>query len=271
MDNQNCFGGLLNKKTVAVVGALCVLSVAAFAFEKIYSVARQISNPVGSQSLFVTGNYKVKAVPDVGFVSYNLRVENKDIQKASIDLDTKISKIKSALSEVGIPSEGVYLARYMWSKSQENISVDPSISFVPDSPGSFGTNSFVSQDIVIEIEGSQEEMNTKLARLEKVALDYGLIPISNGNSHICLDFKDKNKVLDLGKKNAVLDARTQAKSLTDAAGLDLGDIISINDNNYGYGGSNSPYSNYCSTQLGSSKVIEPQEITVSIGVTFEIN
>lgn len=253
------------KKVVFGTIILVAIASVAFTLEKVHSLTREISSPIGNQSLFVTGAYKIRAVPDIAFVSYSLRIESKDVKKSGDELDTRINKIKTRLLSEGISSENVYFARYTWNKFQEfNSQIE-----LP-SPANFGGSSFVSQDIIIEIEGTQEEINQKLSVLEKVALEYGLSPASNGNSHICLDFKDKNKIFDLGRKNAVLDAQMQAKSLVDVAGIDLGKIVNITDNNYGYGAVNSPYGNYCSTQLGSSKVIEEQEIPVSVGVTFEI-
>jgi uncharacterized protein YggE len=113
-------------------------------------------------------------------------------------------------------------------------------------------------------------LNKNLAELEKVAIQNDLIPSVNSNSHICLDFSDPVSVFSKGRHEAVQKAQEKAFDLASAGGLNLGKITSVTDNMYGFGGDNSPYSNYCSTNLGSGRVIEEQEVAVSVSVNFEI-
>lgn len=245
--------------TVMIVLVLAGVCGIVFSVEKIFSLSKEVWRASSEQSMYVTGTSKVTVMPDVAYVSYQVKVSGKDSKKATSDLTTKIDKAISEFTKAGIPRAHIYLSQYQVMK------ID---AYNPDGEATV-SNSDVSQNVTVQITGNKKELNDKLAVLEKVSGTVGLTPFSNGSSYICLDFSDKTSIFSGARKIAVDDAYRQAYDLASAGRLSVGRIINISDNMYGFGG-NSPYSGYCNTQLGSGRVIEEQEVPVSVSVTFEV-
>lgn len=257
MASTNLFGTKQFFLTVIVVMSLVGVSGIVYSVEKVYRLSKEVwkSNP--DQTMYISGNAKVKAVPDMAYVSYRVQIYNKDVKKAETDLSTKIEKTLKALTDAGFNRQRVYLSQYQVMNANSS-DLEP----VGDSSA--------SQNITVEIRGDKESLNKSLNTLHTLALDNGLSPENNGNSFICLDFSDKVTTFSEGRKAAVSDAYRQATDLVSAGGLTLGRVVNISDNMYGFGGANSPYGNYCATQLGSGLTIDEQEVSVSVGVNFEV-
>lgn len=258
MANTNPFGTKHFFLTVMAVVILVGVSGIVFSVDKIYQITQSVFKPNTEQTMYITGLQKVKAMPDIAYVSYTLRVMNKDVQKASVELQSKLDKAISAFVASGIDRQKIYLSQYQVNKAE---------IYAEEMPPS---DSYASQNLTVEIKGSKEALNQALTSLNKVALGNGLSPANNGSSFICLDFSDKVTTFSAARKDAVADAYRQASDLVSAGGLSLGAIITISDNMYGFGGVNSPYGAYCSTQLGSGLTIDEQEVPVSVSVNFEI-
>lgn len=261
MANTNPFGTKQFFHTVVIVAILIGVSGIVYSIEKVYRLSKEVWKANPDQTIYVSGTTKVKAMPDTAYVSYNVRVLNKDVKKAATDLSAKVEKAINALTAAGFNRQKIYLSQYQVEKAFAYAS-EPSAEIVSDSNA--------SQNITVEIKGDKENLNKSLALLNKIALDNGLSPANNGSSFICLDFSDKVTTFSEGRKAAVADAYRQANDLVSAGGLTLGRIVNISDNMYGFGGVNSPYGNYCSTQLGSGLTIDEQEVPVSLSVNFEV-
>lgn len=257
MANTNPFGTKQFFLTIVIVTILIGVSGIVYSIEKIYQLSKEVwkSNP--DQTIYVSGTSKVKAMPDMAFVSYNVRSSDKDVKKASNDLSVKVEKAIKTFTDAGFSRQKIYLSQYQ---------VDRAIPFgdgpVPESNA--------SQNITIELRGDKDALNKSLQVVNQIALSNDLSPANNGSSFICLDFSDKVASFSQGRKEAVLDAHRQATDLVSAGGLTLGRVVNISDNMYGFGGVNSPYGNYCATQLGSGLTIDEQEVPVSVSVNFEV-
>ncbi len=254
---------------LSVMTAVILISVsgAVFSLEKIMGLSKQVWKAVPDQQIYTTGVSKVYAMPDIATVSYSLKSEAKDIKKATDNLSKKVGETINAFVAAGIKREKIYLTSYQ-TNGINGISVTPVEAPVYDMVP-VGLVSEITQQIAVEITGDKATLNEKLMQINKIAFEKGLTPNTSGN-FICLDFSKTVAMFGSARKDAVLDATRQARSLVDAAGLSLGRIVNITDNMYGFGGTSSPYGGYCPTGLGSSSVIEEQVVPVSVSVTFEV-
>jgi uncharacterized protein len=105
---------------------------------------------------------------------------------------------------------------------------------------------------------------TKVADVINAAVDAG------ANNLFGLEFgvdNYKSKETE-ARKLALEDARAKAAELAEAAGVELGDIVSISEFSNAV-----PYNANVRMDMGGSAVIQPgqQEITATLDVTFQIN
>ncbi len=255
---------------LSVMTAVIFVSVSGivFSLDKIIGLSKQVWKAVPDQQIYVTGVSKVYAMPDIATVSYSLKSEAKDVKKATDNLSKKIGETIDAFVAAGIKREKIYLTSYQ-TNGVNGISATPVEAPTYNIDTGNGMVSEITQQIAVEITGDKATLNERLMHINKIAFEKGLTPNTSGN-FICLDFSNPVALFGPARKDAVLDATRQARSLVDAAELTLGRIISINENMYGFGGTSSPYGGYCSTGLGSSSVIEEQVVPVSVSVTFEV-
>lgn len=257
MEKNNHFGSQHFYLTVITVLVLIGAAGIVFTVEKGYNLSRAMWKTDPNQIMYVTGTSHIKAMPDIALVSYTIRADSSDVSQASVEVSHKLDATIAALVAAGIARDDIYLSQYQVSRS---------ISMGEMPAG----DSSVSQNITVEIAGDKETLNRKLQDLEKVALANDLVPSMNSNSHICLDFSNPAAVFGAGRRDAVNNAKAKAYDLADAAGVNLGRVVNVSDNMYGFGRENSPYSNYCATNLGSGRVIEEQDVPVSVSVNFEV-
>jgi len=257
MEKNNHFGSQHFYLTVVTVLILIGAAGIVFTVDKAFNLSQDMWKTDPNQIMYVTGTAHVKAMPDMALVSYTIRADNPDVSLASVEVSHKLDATIAALVAAGIARDDIYLSQYQ---------VNRSIAMGEFPAG----DSSVSQNITVEITGDKETLNRKLQDLEKVAVANDLVPAINSNSHICLDFTDPGSVFSVGRREAVNNAKAKAYDLADAAGITLGRVVNASDNMYGFGRENSPYSNYCATNLGSGRVIEEQEVAVSVSVNFEV-
>jgi uncharacterized protein YggE len=244
--------------TVMVVLILVGAAGVVYTVDTLTTLSKKIWASDPNQIMYVTGSAKMKAMPDIAYVSYSAHADNKDVAKAASALAATVDKAISAFVKAGVAREDIFLSQYQVNRAM-------AFGGNADNAG----NSDAAQNITVELRGSKEKLNSDLQTIDKSALASGLSPANNGGSYICLDFSDK-AIFASARKDAVSDAYKQALGLTQATGLSLGRIVNVSDNMYGFGAANSPYANYCSTQLGSGRLIEEQTVPVSVNVNFEV-
>lgn len=199
--------------------------------------------------LTVSGVGTAEVVPDMARISLGV---TKDAKQAAEALDA-VARVAQAIFDQ-LAEQGVE-ARDMQS-SQVNLSPQYDYNRNSDAPPKligFRANTMVSVRV--------RDLDQLGAIMSAVTADG-----ANQLSGLQFDVQDRKAAEDIARTNAVKDAMSRAKVLAEAAGLTLGDVISIHE-----GGGHQPSPVYGRMMMESAKADMPiaaGELEIGAGVTM---
>lgn len=178
------------------------------------------------RSLSVDGTGKVILVPDMAYINIGVRSEESDVTTALNRNNEIATQITDALKAKGVDPKDIQTA---------NFSVYPSQKW--DNMGNMiGTDFVVENTIYIKV----KNLST-LGELLDEAVQAG----ANNVYGIQFDIQDRQAALDKARDLAIKDAQTKSAEVAKVAGVELGELMSINLSNssfvqpypmYGMGG-----------------------------------
>jgi uncharacterized protein len=239
-----------NKSIIVVAIALIALLVSACGPTTVNQAA---SPPLRSVS--VTGAGTANLVPDIAYIYVGVHTEEKSAAESVDGNNAQTEKMIKALKDFGIAAKDIRTT---------NFSIWPQDKYDQFTGTPTGDKTYVVDNTVYVTVRDLD----KLGEL----LDTVIAAGANTVNSIQFDVADKSEALKTARAEAVKDAEVQAKELTDAAGVKLGDVLSI-----GFYDS-SPYPVFDGKGGGgavaeaASVPIQPGQLTftVNVNVTYEI-
>ena len=203
----------------------------------------------------VNGTGKASAAPDMALVTLGINTQGQTVKDVQTQANTIVNKISGDLKSLGIPTSDITTSNY---------SIYPQYNYQEGRQIPNGYNANIS-------------LSLKIRDLTKVndAIDKATADGANTVSGLSFTFDDalKKKLEDQARRQAISEAKDKAQSLAQAAGLTLGRIVDVQENNI----SPNPILMAPTVGLGggaqkSSTEVQPgtSEISLSISLSYEI-
>jgi len=211
--------------------------------------------PPPFRSISVSGAGSVNLVPDIAYIYVGVNTQKPSASEAVDENNAQTEKMIKALRDFGIDAKDIRTT---------NFSIWPQERYDPLTGTPTGDKTYVVDNTVYVTVRDLE----KLGEL----LDTVIAAGANTVNSIQFDVADKDEAIKQARAEAVKDAAEQARSLADAAGVNLGEVYTISFFD------SSPYPVYNGKGGGGGAVaeaavpIQPGQLTftVTVSVTYEI-
>lgn len=241
---------------VAFASALTVF-VVFLAIEKIYTVSKSISPNKPENTISISAEGKVAAVPDLAVVNLGVMAQGSSAKGVEDESSKKINQIIEFIKQQGIDKKDIATSQF---------SIYPTYDYKD------GTNKVsgyqANQTVTVKVRGIEKSTEN----VGKI-LDGATANGANEISGVYFTFDDADDLRQQARKQAIAKAKEKASELALEAGLRLGKVVSISESSSGY-----PmpmmYDKAMSAEArgGGAPQIEQgsQDITETITVVFEI-
>ena len=178
------------------------------------------------RTISVSGTGKVYLTPDIATINVGVHTEDVDVAKALSDNTSAAQSVADALKGFGVDGKDIQTT---------NFSIYPNQTYGPAGE-MLGIKYMVDNTVMITVRDL-----TKLGEILSSVVGEG----ANNIYGITFDVSGRTKALDDARKAAIADARLQADELAAAAGVTVGQVMSISVSNtsqpqpyynMGYGG-----------------------------------
>ena len=215
----------------------CALSLPAFA--------------AGPRTITMTGHGEIKAVPDIATVNAGVTTTAQTAAAALSANSTRMNQVFDALKKLGIPDRNIQTA---------NFSISPQFNMGVSSDSHHITGYQVNNEVSVRL--------TDVKRAGSV-LDTLAGAGANQMNGISFDIATPAPLLEKARAQAVSDARARAQTYSKAAGVALGQIISISEG----GGEIQPRPMNRIMAMAAPTPVAPgeQSVTADVTVVWEIH
>jgi uncharacterized protein YggE len=167
-----------------------------------------VSSAPAVRSVTVTGSGMVTLTPDIAYISIGVQTQDPSAAKAVSQNNTQAQAVMSAIKGFGVADKDIQTT---------NFSIYPQQQY--DNNGKItGVTYMVQNTVYVTVRDL-----SKLGDLLDATVQAG----ANDISSIQFDVADKTQALSQARKAAVANARAQADELTQATGVQLGDVQTI--------------------------------------------
>lgn len=249
------FSNLLSRRVALALGAAAVVALAVGCTpttEVTVAGAAQTS-----QGIAVTGTGTVSVAPDIAIINIGIEVTAPTVAEARDQAATAMSAIETALADQGIEEADIQ-TRYF--------NIYPQYSYAEGAAPTI-TGFTVTNQAEVKV----RNIDTASSVLDAAILAGGDAVRVNG---IAFTVDDPEQYLADARRNAVEDARASAEILAEAAGVELGAPISINEStSFGEPWPPIPYAERSAQDGGGATSVSPgeQELTLTVAVVFGIS
>ncbi|MBL8029998.1 MAG: SIMPL domain-containing protein [Candidatus Doudnabacteria bacterium] len=249
----------LPKWLVVGLGGLLIAFVALSVADKAKQISDDYGNKNPQNTMTVSAEGKVKAVPDMATVTLGVVSQGSSAADVQSQNSQKINKIVEFIKQQGVNKDDV-------STSQFN--VYPRYDYAK---GTEITGYEARQTITVKVKGVDESTDS-LGKILSGAASNGANEVNGVN----LSFEDADNLRQEARQLAIEKAKLKAEELAKTAGIRLGKVISVSEDPAGY---NMPY--YADGFGGGAGVmmekaaspnIEPgsQDVVAQMNVVFEV-
>lgn len=207
------------------------------------------------RSISVTGSGKVHLKPDIAMINVGVHTENEDVSVALSENNAKALSVREALIAFGVKPEDIQTTSFSVYQSQVYGPMGEML----------GLKYMVDNSVYITVRDL-----AKLGDVLTTLVNKG----ANNIYGITFDVADRVAALTEARKAAVADAKAQADELAAAAGVKVGQVISVSTATtgsampiyaeYGYGGGGGMAA--ASAPISSGQLI----VTVDAYLTYEL-
>jgi uncharacterized protein YggE len=175
----------------------------------------------------VTGTGILNEKPDQADISFTVTQTDLSLQVAQTKANKQANTIVSDLVKIGIAQKDIQTSNYSSDPNTQDGYGGPAQIIFPRVSPSPASGYTVSEDIDVSVHDV-----TKAGRVIDVVTKDGAEDISGPS----LSFSDSTQqsLTDQARIKAILNAKQKAQSMADAAGVHLGRIVNIQDNNSPY-------------------------------------
>lgn len=174
--------------------------------------------PENSSRLNVNGNAVISVAPDTAYVSLGVETSNPSAEVASEENATRMARVLAALRELGLTEKEISTKGYnIYSYNQVL---------------NRGTNEETTVT-TYQVQNKIEITTTNLEQVGKI-VDVAVKAGANQVQGIRFDLADKQELQLKALENAIKQARSKAEVMAAAAGVELGGIVSLNEDYASY-------------------------------------
>lgn len=198
----------------------------------------------------VSGHGEVRLEPNIAYVTIGVRSTGTNVSDVVAANASQVASVMAALAEMGVAQEDMQTS---------NFNVYASDSYDPSTGLPSGTNYTVENTVNVTARD--------LASLGQL-LDRAVSSGANSIWGVSFDVDDKDEAQSQARDAAVQDAIAEAQALASAAGVTLGDVISISyaPSGYYYGPYYGMGGGGAASEAAATSIV-PGLITVSADVT----
>ena len=225
-----------NKKYLIITaGLILILLLSAF------SKAGGGVSPENPRTISVTGTGKITLVPDIATINVGVHTENEDVSVALAENNAKAQSVRDALVEFGVKAEDIQTTSF---------TIYPNQQYGPQGE-MLGMKYTVDNSVYITVR-DLAKMGEVLSTMVKQG--------ANNIYGITFDVADREKSLKEARLAAIADAKLQADELAAAAGVKVGQVMSISISS-----TNQPYPMYADYGKGGGGGMAAAPTPISAG------
>lgn len=250
----------LPKWLVSGLGGLLIALVALLVVQKANDIKNTISNTMPANTISVSGEGKVSAVPDLATVTIGVLSQGTTAVDVKNQNNDKVNKVIAFIKKQGIADADIATSQFSFYPQQNYNNGTPKIT------GYQG-----NQSVTVKVSG----LDKSQAVLEKI-LDGAVNNGSNEINGINLSVEKPTDLQNQARKLAIVDAKKKAQELASEAGLTLGKIVSLSESRGGYPGPIMYDRAVTMGMGGAGKSVAPdiqtgsQEVSETMTVVFEV-
>jgi uncharacterized protein len=212
-----------------------------------------------SRTITVTAEGKTTASPDLAEISFSVITQGQNPATLSDKNNQKMAAVLQFVKSQSIAEEDIKTTNY---------DLSPNYQWDKNTERNYIVGYTLTQTVLV-----------KVRDLSKVAsVIGGLTPLgANQIGGIVFTFADEEKVLAAARADAFAKAGAKAKEMAAAAGVSLGKVMSVSENNY-IPTQRSYYAADAATGMGGgmapvAPTIQPgtQDITDTVSITYQLN
>jgi hypothetical protein len=254
MENQ-----ILPKWLVGGLGGLLIALVALLVVQKAHDLETTFANAKPANTIAVSGEGKVEATPDLATVDVGVLSQGTTAAEVTTQNNTKVDQLIAFLKQQGVAAADI---------STSNFSLSPQQDYSKGTPVITGYQG--QQSLTVKVHGvdkSQSVLNSILGG----AANNGANEIDN----VSLSVENPDALQQQAQTIAIANAKTKAQALAQAAGLSLGKVVNVSEQNTEVPGPVPFALNSLAMSAGSAPVAPSiqtgsQEIDETMTVTFEV-
>jgi len=240
----------MQKKLTLILVGLMVVGLLAACVPA--ATSAEVSKP--ERSMYVSGTGEVSLVPDIASINIGVHTEADQVSDALNNNTAQANEISDVLQSMGIEKKDVQTS---------NFNVYPANHYDPMT-GQITDTYFVVDNTVTVIVRDL----SKLGEVLTAVINAG----ANNINGINFDVEDREAAVAQARELAIQNAKAKAQEIADAAGVELGDLLSINV----YGGSSYYPTYYDGKGGGYAEASVPVSagtltITMECNLTYELN
>lgn len=208
-----------------------------------------------TRTITVTGEGEVRGVPDQAQLSAGVTTMAVTANAALAENARQMTSVFAALSRIGVPQREM---------KTSNFSVSP--QYPPYNQNNTGLQKIVGYQVSNQIDVTLDDVKTL-----GPALDALVTAGANQINAVSFSLRDPKPLLAAAREQAVADAIARAQTLTKAAGVTLGPILSIQEGSVGI-----PRPVYLEARMMAGAppptptAAGEQSVTASVSIMFEI-
>jgi len=202
-------------------------------------------------TITVSGNATVTLKADYAQVTVGVSTKAPTVEEASQKNTAAIHAVISALTEAGVLEEDIATSNY---------SVNAEYDY-----SSMGGQRLTGYNV-------SNQLNVTIRDMEHIGATLDKATAAGANNIYNIQFLSTkaDAAMDEATAYAVQDAMRRAQLLADAAGLQLGNIVSITDTVTGYGGMPRTYKSTMDSAAGNSILPDDASVSASVTIVFEL-
>jgi uncharacterized protein YggE len=195
----------MNKKLSLLIVSIVVLGLLAACTN-----AQAPSSGEQTRSMNVSGTGRVSVVPDIANINIGVRTEAEDVKDALSGNTAQANGIAEVLKDLGVAEEDIQTS---------NFNVYPSERYNPMTGEVEGRYFVVENTVNVKVRDL-----SSLGEVLSAVVDAG----ANNIYGISFNVEDREASVAEARELAIKDAKAKAEAIAEAAGVELGELLSIN-------------------------------------------
>ena len=198
-------------------------------------------------AITVSGGGQVNLAADMAYVTLGISISDSDVSTVMQQANTSIDSICAALVESGLPKDCI---------STDYLYISPKYDYSGDN-----SNEIIGYNVNSVLKLTIDDVDAVGSYID-VAFAAG----ANSFDSITFAVKDNSEARDEALRLAVADAEKKANVLAEAAGMKLGDIVSIEENNSDSYYNTEGFAAKDIADAGAGTSVYPSKVNVSVQV-----